>query len=98
MASNGMLDIETKRLLLEQVSELQQINQNIRSAIENLQACSSEISAAWNSDTEDKTSYLSSMDKNLEKASSLVQAVLSITNYLQTYAQRVIATESQTIN
>lgn len=85
-------DIQDAQLLLSQAGNLEQANQNILRAQEQLSDCCSQISSAWQSNTEDKSSYLSTLQKNLEKLFTLTSAIHSLSGKLTSFAQQSINT------
>jgi len=85
-------DIQDAQLLLSQAGNLEQVNQNILRAQEQLTDCCNQISSAWQSDTEDKSSYLSNLQKNLQKLQTLTSAIHSLSAKLTVFAQNSINT------
>lgn len=90
MASSNF-EITDAQNLLVQSGNLAQVNQNILRVQEQLADCSREISNAWQSDTEDRESYLGNLNKNLEKIRTLGAAILSLSNKLTDFAEKSIS-------
>ena len=89
MASTNF-EIQDAQRLLAESGELAQVNQNILRVQEQLNDCSSQIRGAWQSDTEDKESYLGNLDKNLQKIITLCGAVRSLSAKLNSFAEQSI--------
>ena len=83
-------NIQDAQQLLAQAGNLAQVNQNILRVQEQLTQCCDQISGAWQSDTEDKTSYLGNLQKNLGKLQTLTSAITSLSNKLTDFAQQSI--------
>ena len=83
-------NIQDAQQLLAQAGNLAQVNQNILRVQEQLTQCCDQISCAWQSDTEDKTSYLGNLQKNLGKLQTLTSAITSLSNKLTDFAQQSI--------
>lgn len=80
--------------LLEQSGNVAQLAQNILRVKEELYGYCTQISNAWQSDTQDKESYLGTLQTNLSKIETLVSALMSLSNNLTTYAQRQISNKN----
>ncbi len=89
--ASGNFNIQDAQNLLSQAGNLAQINQNIFRAQEQLSDCCAQISQAWQSDTEDRNSYLGNLEKNLQKISTLCTAIKSLSNKLVDFAEESIA-------
>jgi transposase-like protein len=85
-------NIQDAQQLLTQAGNLAQVNQNIMRVQEQLSQCCEQIGNAWQSDTEDKTSYLGNLQKNLSKLQTLTSAIYSLSNKLTDFAQQSIKT------
>jgi uncharacterized protein YukE len=85
-------EIQDAPLLLTQAGDLAQVNQNIARIREQLTDCCNQISNAWQSDTEDKASYLGNLQKNLTTVQQLCNAVGELSNKLTDFAQKSINT------
>lgn len=85
-------NIKDAQLLLTQAGDLAQVNQNVLRVQEQLTDCCNQISSAWQSDTEDKASYLGNLQKNLQKIQTLSAAITSLSNKLTDFAQQAIRT------
>lgn len=86
MASNNY-NIKNAQGLLSQAGSLAQINQNILRVQEQLTSCCKEVSNAWQSDTEDRASYLGNLEKNLVKIQRLCAAIEALSRKLTTFAE-----------
>ena len=89
MASNNF-NIQDAQTLLTQAGNLAQVNQNILRVQEQLTDCCNQISQAWQSDTEDRISYLSNLEKNLAKMQTLCAAINSLSSKLTDFAEQSI--------
>lgn len=92
----GNYEIRDPQALLEQAGNVAQIAQNILRVQEDLNSYCSQISNAWQSDTQDKESYLSGIQTNLAKTETLVSALMSLSRNLTTYATKEIQTKNNT--
>ncbi len=72
--------------LLEQISNLKQINQNIYYVCDDLKTYVNQIRDAWQSDTTDRESYLGSLQRDLQNISILVTAIVKLNSNLETFA------------
>ena len=81
--------------LKSQAGELAQINQNIFRVQEQLSDCCAQISQAWQSDTEDRNSYLGNLEKNLQKISTFCAAIKSLSNKLAGFAENALSEEKK---
>lgn len=86
----GEYEVKNLADLLEQSGNVAQLAQNILRVKEELYGYCTQISNAWQSDTQDKESYLGTLQTNLTKIDTLVSALKSLSNNLTTYAQREI--------
>lgn len=92
----GNYEIKDPQALLEQAGNVAQIAQNILRVQEDLNGYCQQISNAWQSDTQDKESYLSGIQTNLAKTETLVSALMSLSRNLTTYATKEIQTKNST--
>ncbi len=72
--------------LLEQVGNLRQTVQNILVIHEDLTSYVSQIRNAWQSDTEDRDSYLTTLEKDLTNLYNLNSAVDKLNANLESFA------------
>lgn len=73
-------------LLLEQIGNIKQIRQNIFYLYSDLDANINQIANAWQSDTVDKESYLSTIRKDLQNLDTLCNAVSRLNSNLESFA------------
>lgn len=73
-------------LLLEQIGNIKQIRQNIFYLYLDLDANINQIANAWQSDTVDKESYLSTIRKDLQNLDTLCNAVSRLNSNLESFA------------
>lgn len=85
-------EIQDAQRLLSQVGDLVQINQNITYLRGDLDTCINQINNAWQSDTADKESYMAGIQKNNEKIRQLNEAIFSLADKLQSFAEQSIRT------
>lgn len=85
-------EIQDAHRLLEQAGDLDQVNNNIRAAKENISSCCDQISGAWQSDTVDKDSYLKTIRDNIQKLDTLNSAIKSLGASLRDFATQAINT------
>lgn len=86
----GEYKVKDPQSLLDQAGNVAQIAQNILRVNEELSAYCNQISAAWQSDTADKESYLKVLQENLVKIETLCAALKALSNNLTAYAQQEI--------
>lgn len=82
--------IKDAQSLINQVSNVNQIIENILRAKESITDISNEISNAWASNTIDKNSYLKKLNDNLTKMDTLISSMKSLSVHLQNYAYKQI--------
>ncbi len=83
-------EIQDAQRLLSQAGDLAQINQNIMRVKEQLDECIAQVNNAWQSDTQDRESYLSGIQKNIGKIDTLCAAIRSLSNKLNDFAEQSI--------
>lgn len=76
--------------LLNQAGSLSQINTNIMRLKEQISNHCTQISNAWQSETEDKESVLKSLKEDLKKIETLNFALSSLSSKLSYFAQKSI--------
>ncbi len=76
--------------LLEQAGDLRQVAQNISYTCSDLKQYCNQIASSWKSNTEDRESYLRTLQNNLEDLATLVSATWLLADNLQVYAQNSI--------
>lgn len=72
--------------LLEQIGNIKQIRQNLYYICADLNANINQIANAWQSDTVDKESYLSTIQKDLQNLETLGNAVNRLNSNLEIFA------------
>lgn len=86
------IHINNPQALIEQASNVAQLSNNIARVQEDLLVLCQQISKAWQSNTVDKETYLSSLNKSLKKVEGLTLALSALSKNLQAYAQNQINT------
>lgn len=76
--------------LLNQAGSLSQMNTNIMRLKEQISNHCTQISNAWQSETEDKESVLNSLKEDLKKIETLNSALSSLSSKLSYFAQKSI--------
>ena len=84
MATIEIKDVEK---LMTQASQVEAVTKVVQTLKEELLSNCNQVSGAWQSETVDKESYLKDLTENIEKLSTLAQALTTLGNRLQTYAQ-----------
>ena len=72
--------------LLEQIGNIKQIRQNLYYVCTDLSTNINQIANAWQSDTVDKESYLSTIQKDIQNLDTLCNAISKLNSNLETFA------------
>jgi len=83
-------EIRDAQLLLDQVEQMTAVNKTIISLREQMEACIMQISNAWTSNTVDRDSYMSNINRNLVKLESWNTAVTTLAANLNSFANESI--------
>ena len=92
------INIKNVDTLLAQIDNISKINDRINECCSNLDSKFKKIESYWNSDTVDKASYIGEAQKNTNSLVNLIWAVKRLNQALNTYAQRLKNTSSQSID
>ena len=91
-----VFEVSDAERLLEQVDRLEQVNNNMARAYEDLTDDCNQISNAWQSDASDRESYLSELQNNLGRLNELIKNINELARAFDIYARAAIEHASKT--